>query len=235
MLDDKTKKVVPNTIGVIMDGNRRFARSKGFPVIKGHELGYEKIKEFLSWVKEAKIHNVIIYAFSTENWKRAREEVGYLLKLLEQVVIDKAGELKREKTKIKFIGQLERFPEKIRKAMLALENDTKHNKETLVVAMSYGGRAEIIEGIKKLVREKGKEGALQLKEEDFGKFLWTAGVPDPDLIIRTSGEVRTSNFLPWQSAYSEWFFPKTLWPAFTKAEFFKILKEFSERERRNGK
>ena len=233
--DNRSKKIIPETIGIIMDGNRRFARAKGLPLFKGHAAGFEKLKEFLRWSREAGIRTVIIYAFSTENWNRAKGEVNYLMKLLERMVIDKANELKREKFRVKFIGQLERLPEKIKMAIPKLEEETKHNKETLVVAMSYGGRAEIVEAIKKLSKEKTKDEIAMIDEEDFGKYLWTAGFKDPELIIRTSGEMRTSNFLPWQSVYSEWYFTKTLWPAFTKSEFLKILENFSKRHRRHGK
>lgn len=218
-----------------MDGNRRFARARGLPVFKGHELGYEKLKDFLRWCKDKRVSTVVAYAFSTENWKRTKEEVGYLMKLLERVVIDRVDELLKEKIRVKFIGQIERLPEKIQIGIKKIERDTEKYKDfTLVLALSYGGRVEIIEGIKKVAKEKGTQAISKLKEEDFGDYLWTAGIPDPELIIRTSGEMRTSNFLPWQSAYSEWFFSKTLWPAFTKREFYKILEDFSNREIRNG-
>ena len=154
--DNRSKKIIPETIGIIMDGNRRFARAKGMPLFKGHEAGFEKLKKFLRWSREAGIRTVIIYAFSTENWNRAKGEVNYLMKLLERMVIDKASELKREKFKVKFIGQLERLPEKIKIAIPKLEEETKHNKETLVVAMSYGGRAEIVEAIKNCLKKKQK-------------------------------------------------------------------------------
>ena len=236
MTATKLNSHIPKTIGLIMDGNRRFARARGFPIFKGHELGYEKLKDFLRWSKDAGINTVIAYAFSTENWKRTKEEVGYLIKLLEHIVTDKAEELLKEKIKIKFIGQLERLPGKIQTGIKKIEHDTgKYKNFTLVIALSYGGRAEIIEGVKKLAREEGIQGISKLREEDFGSYLWTAGIPDPELIIRTSGEMRTSNFLPWQSAYSEWFFSKTFWPAFTRREFQKIISDYSARERRNGK
>ncbi|MEK7558517.1 MAG: polyprenyl diphosphate synthase [Patescibacteria group bacterium] len=232
----KANRRAPKTIGLIMDGNRRFARSRGFPALKGHELGYEKLKEFLRWAKDRGVRTVIAYAFSTENWKRTKEEVGYLMKLLERVVVNQVDEFLKEKIRVKFIGQIERLPGKIQAGIKKIERETEKYKDfTLVIALSYGGRAEIIEGIKKLVKEKGMQVISKLKEENFGNYLWTAGIPNPELIIRTSGEVRTSNFLPWQSAYSEWFFSKTFWPAFTKREFHKILRDFSNRERRNGR
>ena len=234
MEDVKLNKNYPKTIGIIMDGSRRFARSKNLPIFKGHEAGYEKLKEFLTWVKEVGIETVIAYAFSTENWGRAKDEVVYLMKLLERVVIDKAGELKKEKIRVKFIGQIERFPEKIQSAIKKLEKETGHYKTTLVIALSYGGRAEIVQAVKKIIKES-KNNSNSISEDNFDKFLWTAGIPEPELIIRTSGEIRTSNFLIWQSIYSEWYFVKTFWPAFKKSEFKKILLDFAKRERRNGK
>ena len=227
---------IPKSIGIIMDGNRRFARARGLPIFKGHEAGYEKLKEFVRFAREAGVRTVIAYAFSTENWNRAKEEVGYLIMLLERAVIKQADEFLKEKVCVRFIGQIECFPKRIRDAIKKIERETSQYKDfTLVLLLSYGGRAEIIEGIKKLVKEKGAKGALEINESEFGKYLMTAGIPDPELVIRTSGEISTSNFLPWQSVYSEWFFTKTLWPAFSRREFLKILKEFASRERRKGK
>jgi len=225
------KKNFPASIGLIMDGNRRYARERGLPVFEGHEAGQKKLKEFMQWAKDAGITTVYAYAFSTENWERTKEEIGYLMRLLEKAIIAEANELIEEKIRIKFIGQLDRFSPKLQEAMRKLEADTKEFKHTLVLLLSYGGRAEILSAIKKIPRNELDD----LTEKEFSKYLWTGGIPDPEMVLRTSGEVRTSNFLPWQSAYSEWFFTKTLWPAFTKQEFTEILSEFSKRERRNGK
>ncbi|MBX4215707.1 di-trans,poly-cis-decaprenylcistransferase [Candidatus Parcubacteria bacterium] len=227
---DVVKKNFPKHIGIVMDGNRRFARGKGWPVYRGHEAGYEKLKEFVRWAKESGVRTVYAYAFSTENWKRTKEEVSYLISLFERAIIKEADELTREGIRVKFIGQLGEFSPKLQAAMRKLEKETKDNSPTLVLAVSYGGRAELVAAAERARKEKGP-----LTEEKLAKHLSTAGLPDPELIIRTSGEIRTSNFLPWQAAYSEWYFTKTLWPALTKKEFLDILGDFSKRERRNGK
>lgn len=219
-----------------MDGNRRWARARGFSPTRGHEAGYEKFKEFVRWAKEFGVNTLYVYAFSTENWNRSGNEVGYLMKLFSRVLGPDAKELIKEKVRVKFVGQLDKFSPKIRAGIKSLEAITsRFTGPTLVVCVSYGGRAEIISAIKKLAKERSAKDIAKLSEENFSKYLWTAGVSDPELIIRTSGEIRTSNFLPWQAVYSEWFFTKTLWPAFTREEFGKILKDFASREIRKGK
>ena len=229
------KEKYPKSIGIILDGNRRWAREQGLPTMEGHKIGYEKIKEVLRWVKEFGITTVYIYAFSTENWHRSKEEVAYLMKLFLRSFGQDAKSLIKEKLKIKFVGQIERFSPAIRMAIKKLEKATANfSNGQLVICLSYGGRAEIVAAIKKIVREKTGDEIAKLTEEQFSQYLWTAGLPDPELVIRTSGEVRTSNFLPWQTVYSEWFFAKTYWPAFNKKEFEAILEEFSGRKVRRG-
>jgi undecaprenyl diphosphate synthase len=230
-----TADKIPTTVAIIMDGNRRFARAKKLPAMKGHELGYEKLKEAVAWAKDLGIETLIVYAFSTENWGRAKGEVGYLMRLLERVVIDRAGELKEKGFHVVFAGELHRFSKNVQEAMKRLDRATAHHPRTLIVALSYGGRAEILDAMKRAVRDRGEKGIQSITESEFSGYLWTAPYPHPDLIIRTSGEVRTSNFLPWQAAYSEWYFTKTLWPAFTKREFLRIIADYGKRERRNGK
>ena len=224
------------SIGIIMDGNRRWARQQGLPTMKGHDLGYKKIKEVLRWAGDFGITTVYFYAFSTENWNRSKEEVAYLMKIFLKAFGQDAKALMKEKYRVKFVGQIERFSPPIRLAIKKLEKATANfTNGNLVVCLSYGGRAEIVETVKKIVREKSGKEIAQLTENEFSKFLWTAGLPDPELVIRTSGEIRMSNFLPWQTIYSEWFFPKTYWPAFSKKEFKEILEDFSKREIRRGK
>ena len=219
-----------------MDGNRRWARQQGLPTMKGHEFGYKKIKEVLRWARELGVSTVYLYAFSTENWNRTKKEVAYLMKIFLQAFGQDAKELMKEKYRVKFVGQIERFSPALRLAMKKLEKVTeKFTGGNLAICLSYGGRAEIIETIKKIAREKTDKEIKDLTEEEFSKYLWTAGFPEPELVIRTSGEIRTSNFLPWQTAYSEWFFTKTYWPAFSKKELEEILKDFTKREIRRGK
>lgn len=235
-MNDKNINLAPNCVGIIMDGNRRWAKEKGLSVIDGHKEGYEKLKEVVGWSKEVGVRTVIAYAFSTENWNRVETEVNYLLKLFKTVLIDEGDELKKQGFKVKFIGDIGKFPKEIQSGIKKMEDETSHfGDNDLLIAVSYGGRLEIVEAVKKLSLTKTKEEIEGLTEVEFSNYLYTAGFCDPDLIIRTGGEERLSNFLPWQSVYSEFYFSKTYWPAFGKEEFLKILDEYSGRERRRGK
>ncbi|MCR4328214.1 MAG: polyprenyl diphosphate synthase, partial [Patescibacteria group bacterium] len=225
----KQEKNIPKCIGIIMDGNRRWARKRGLPIYEGHRAGYKKLKEMLTWAKEAGVKTVIAYAFSTENWNRSKLEVGFLLKLLRNVLVDEVEDIKKEKVRVRFIGDLSRFPKDIEEGIRKLEEETMvHKENTLVLAISYGGRAEIVSAVKKIAQEKTKEEIGKMTEKEFSKYLWTKDMSDPDLIVRTGGEKRLSNFLPWQSVYSEFYFTPTLWPAFLRREFDKILAEFAK-------
>ncbi|MCR4306510.1 MAG: polyprenyl diphosphate synthase [Candidatus Yonathbacteria bacterium] len=231
----KQEKNIPKCIGIIMDGNRRWARKRGLPVYEGHRAGYKKLKEMLTWAKEAEVKTVIAYAFSTENWNRSKLEVGFLMKLLRNVLVEEIADIKKERVRVRFIGDLDKFPKDIQEGIRTLEEETRPYKEnTLVLAISYGGRAEIVSAVKKIAQEKTKEEIGKITEREFSKYLWTKDIPDPDLIVRTGGEKRLSNFLPWQSVYSEFYFTPTLWPAFSRREFHKIIAEFATRERRKG-
>jgi len=230
------EKKYPKTVGIIMDGNRRWARERGLSSYSGHDKGYSKLKEVWRWANEFGIATLYVYTFSTENWNRSKEEVGYLMKLFLRMIVKDFKVLTKENIKIRFIGQIERFSLPIRKGIDKLEKATeKFSGGNFVVCLSYGGRAEIVETVKKINDQLSHKQIAVLSEEQFSRYLWTAGLPDPELVIRTSGEIRTSNFLPWQTAYSEWFFTKTYWPAFTKSEFEAILNDFSERDIRRGK
>jgi len=225
----------PDCLGIIMDGNRRWARNNGLNSIEGHKYGYKKLKEMLSWVREEGINEVIVYAFSTENWKRTEEEVGALMKLLTYALSSEVESLVQQGVKLRFAGDLSLFPESFQAMIKKAESDTANNQSlTLTVALSYGGRAEILQAVKKIAKLP-KEEVDALDEESLENFLWTSGMKDPDLVIRTGGECRMSNFLPYQTVYSELFFTKTLWPDFSKEEFVKILQEFAERKRNHGK
>lgn len=229
----KTEQQQPRCIGIIIDGNRRWARARGLPIFEGHRAGYEKVKEFLRWARDVGATHVIAYAFSSENWKRAPEEVSYLMKLLKHACIAEVEEFKKENARIRVIGDRARLSADVRNAIESAEETTKScTGPTLVLAISYGGRDEVLHAVNSLIADTH---AAPVTAENFSQRLWTAGIPDPDLIIRTSGEKRLSNFLPWQSVYSELFFIDTLWPDFTKEEFLQILEDYQNRERRFGK
>lgn len=223
---------VPNSIGMILDGNRRWAREHGLPQLEGHRRGMEKVKEVLTWAKEAGVREFIVYAFSTENWNRSPEEVDYLMNLFAEFCESWSEEVKKQNYKLVFIGERERVSPVLREKMKQAEEKTKDGSEgTLAVALSYGGRAEILAAVNALLASK----VDAVDEDSFRKSMWSAGLLDPDLIIRTGGEQRLSNFLTWQSTYSELFFTDTKLPAFSKEEFLSILSEFAERERRHGR
>jgi len=237
----------PKCVAMIMDGNRRWGREKKLNGFQGHERGYEKIKEVADWCIKEDIPNVILYAFSIENWQRKAEEVAYLMQLI-KFMLSNQKEIdffKERGVRVSFIGDMSMVSEDLQALIEKTEEDSKELKKLhLVLAFSYGGRREILNTVKAIVKAKdkkdlpaGEAGIENMSEEDFSKFLWTGrvGVPDPDLIIRTSGEMRLSNFLSWQSAYSELFFTKTYWPDFDYEEFKKTLEEFSLRQRRLGK
>lgn len=222
----------PRAIGIIMDGNRRWAKERGLPTLEGHRQGSERLRDVVRWARDVDVKEVTIYAFSTENWNRSKEEVEYLMELFEDAFKKQFSEVMNEGGRLRFIGQRERMSEKLQVLMRDAEEKSKGNENgTLIIALSYGGQAEILSAANALLAE-GKE---QITEEELRSRMWSAGLLDPDLIIRTGGEKRLSNFLTWQSAYSELFFTDTMWPDFSEEEFTTILTEFSARERRHGK
>lgn len=224
-------KSAPACVGIIMDGNRRWAKAKNLPTFEGHRRGYEKLKEVVHWAKGGGIKYVIVYALSTENWNRTKEEVTYLLGLIRLVLTEELESFKKDGGRIICVGERERFPKDIQEMMTRAETETStFQGTTLVLALSYGGRAEIVQAVNRAVLKGTK-----VDERSFGDLLWTKDVPDPDLIIRTGGEMRLSGFLPWQAVYSELFFTKTLWPDFSEGEFDSIIEEFSKRKRNFGK
>jgi len=215
-----------------MDGNRRWAKARGLPTLEGHRRGYEKLQKVLDWTKEAGIRNLIVYAFSTENWNRTVEEVGYLMNLFREMINSAVKDAKEKNTRLIFLGERTRFAPDILKAMEDAEEETRScDAFTFGIALSYGGRTEIMDAIHRIPPEK----LSTLSEAEFAELLWTREIPDPDLIIRTSGEMRLSGFLTWQSVYSELYFTETFWPAFEREEFDRILAEYADRERRHGK
>lgn len=232
MNNTPTPSHIPTSIGIIMDGNRRWAKARGLPSLEGHRRGYEKLREVTGWCRDSGVKNLVIYAFSTENWNRTKEEVGYLMNLFREVIGRVAEDALRDDTRLIFLGERGRFDADILRAMKDAESTTRAcTSFTFGIALSYGGRAEILDAIHRIPKEK----LATLSEEEFSKLLWTKEIPDPDLIIRTSGEQRTSGFLPWQGVYSELFFTDTFWPAFTREEFDRILDQYAERDRRMGK
>lgn len=220
-------------LAVIMDGNGRWAKKHHLPRLAGHRAGAESLDRTMHWCKEAGISYLTVYAFSTENWKRSKGEVAGLMKLLSHFIKVKEKELIKNGIAFRVIGRREDLSPKLQKEIAALEEKTKGGDFTLVVALSYGGRDEIIRAAAKLAA-KGLLGFDRVDEEAFESCLDTAGIPDPDLIIRTSGELRISNFLLWQAAYAEFYFTDVLWPDFDKTEFDKAIASFSKRERRMG-
>ncbi|MEK7531739.1 MAG: polyprenyl diphosphate synthase [Patescibacteria group bacterium] len=227
------KKKIPICIGVIMDGNRRFAKQKGISTLEGHSEGYENFKKFLRWSAKKGVDFVIAYAFSVENWKRSKKEVKHLINLFSFALAELEKDLSTGKLggigAFSFIGDLSRFGKTFQTFAEEIQKKTLKRKGMKVaLALSYGGRQEILGVVEKY---QGKN----ISQEKFGDLLLTKGFPDPDIILRTGGERRLSNFLLWQSAYSELFFTDTLWPEFTEKEFNLILKEFSSRKRNFGK
>ena len=218
-----------------MDGNRRFARERGLPAMAGHRLGFDKVKEVLDWARQAGIKTVFLYAFSTENWQRSKIEVSALMTLFRKFLKTEVKNLFQRDTRLVCLGELERFSRGLKKLIEQATVATKDCRTaTLAVALSYGGRAEIVQAAKIFVSKYGRRLAAA-GEKEFNRCLWSAGLPDPDLIIRTGGERRVSNFLPWQSVYSELYFTKTYWPALTRQEFETIIAGYRERERRFGR
>jgi undecaprenyl diphosphate synthase len=220
-------------IGIIMDGNRRWAKNQGLPTLEGHRRGYNKMKKVTQWCIDREIKILTVYAFSTENWNRSKKEVTYLMSLLRQALSKDIEEVDKQGVRIKVIGQKERLNKDIQELIKKAEAKTKNNKKLLFnIALSYGGRPEIIQAVKKIISQKIP--AQKVTESLISKNLWTGDTPDPDLIVRTSGEHRLSGFLTWQSVYSELLFIKKHWPAFTAKDLDKIVTEYNRRQRRFG-
>lgn len=224
---------IPKHIGIIMDGNGRWAELRGLPRIEGHRRGAERAKEVIEAASELGIKALTLYAFSIENWQRPSSEVMTLMKLLEFYLKKELSELMAKDMVFKTIGETWRLPEDVQNLIREAEEKTALNKGvTLIIALSYGGRNEILRAVKKILSSGVRPEALT--EESFDSYLDTAGLPTPDLIIRTSGEMRISNFLLWQGAYSELYFTDTLWPDFTKEELLIAIRDYQMRERRFG-
>ena len=225
-------------IAIIMDGNGRWATKRGLPRSMGHKKGAEVVKEIVRAAGEAGVKFLTLYAFSTENWQRSQDEVDTLMGLLRQYLKSDLQELQKNNVRIKFIGESEMLAADIVAAMRKLEIDTAQNDGlTLCIALSYGSRQEIVNAVKKTAAlvKKGDISVDDIDIKMFSDMLYTKSIPDPDLLIRTSGEQRISNYLLWQLAYTELYFTKTLWPDFNKDELVAIIKDYKTRERRYGK
>jgi undecaprenyl diphosphate synthase len=224
----------PQHVAMIMDGNGRWALQRGLPRLAGHKAGTENLRRVIRSTVEFGVKYLTIYAFSTENWGRPAEEVNGLMLILQNVIDRELSELHKEGVQLRHIGRLEALDPAIQKKVLNAIDLTKNNDRLILnVAFNYGGRDEIVCAIQKII----KDGipAEDITDELVNKYLFTAGVPDPDLIIRTSGELRVSNFLIWQAAYSEWYITPTFWPDFDKEEYRRALETFAHRDRRFGK
>lgn len=221
----------PNCIGFIMDGNRRWALEQKEETIFGHEAGEEKFYEVAQWIKDAHIPHAVFYAFSSENWNRNSLEVVYLQELFLRFTKRMLTEVHQWQVRVNVFGDLSLFSDELRQAIGELmQESARYETTTIWVALSYGGRAEIIAAVNEAIAR----GQL-VNETTFAGHLATAGMPDPDLVIRTGGDMRLSNFLPWQAVYSELMFTPTYWPAFTKDEFMSMLTQYGDRKRRFGR
>lgn len=228
------KNKLPRHVAIIMDGNGRWAKERGFSRNEGHKKGSEVVKKITNYAEKLGIEYLTVYAFSTENWKRPQDEVDGLMNLLRRYLKNHIKDTKKNNAKFRVIGDRIGLPQDIQNQIEELEGLTKDKSGICInIAINYGGRDEIIRACRHMIEACVDPNALN--EELFESFLDTKGIPDPDLMIRTSGEMRTSNYLPWQLAYSEFYFTPCLWPDFTTKEFDKALEEYSNRKRRFGK
>jgi undecaprenyl diphosphate synthase len=232
--ETKLPEKIPTHVAIIMDGNGRWARARGLPRLAGHRAGVENLRRVIKACVEFKIQYLTIYAFSTENWNRPRDEVRGLINILEDVIDRELEELHEEGVQLRHLGQLDPLsPELQEKVRHAIELTRNNRKLVLNVAWNYGGRAEIVCAIQNMIAD-GVSGG-EVDEKLVSRYLFTAESPDPDLVIRTSGELRVSNFLIWQSAYAEWYVTPTYWPDFSREEFIEALCAYAQRERRFGR
>ena len=232
------KNNIPKHVAIIMDGNGRWAKQKGEMRIFGHTNGVESVRESLTAAAEIGVKYLTLYAFSTENWNRPKEEVAALMDLLVKAIYDEVEELNEKGVRLETIGNTSILPLSCREALTKAKERTKNNdKITLILALSYSSRWEIAQAVKTMAEESisGKLDVETINEDLISSYLSTSNFPDPELLIRTSGENRVSNFLMWQLAYTELYFTETLWPDFKKEHFFKAIKDYQDRERRFGK
>lgn len=232
--EDSLQTVIPTHLGFILDGNRRWAKKRGLPSFEGHRKGLNKVTELIDACLDMGVKHLTVFAFSTENWQRSEAEVGYLMGLFRLMFEKMAAKYSKKGVSLRIAGRLQDFPEDVQKMAQKGIDDTKDNTSLIFnVAFSYGGRAEIVDATKKII-EAGLKPE-EITEEKFAEYIYEAGQPDPDMIIRTSGEQRTSGFMLWQAAYSELYFIDIDWPDFNRETLKQVIGEYQARERRFGK
>ncbi|MCX5750479.1 MAG: isoprenyl transferase [Candidatus Saganbacteria bacterium] len=228
-----SRENIPIHVAIIMDGNGRWAKGRGLPRIAGHKVGAESVRSAVKTCAELGIKYLTLYAFSTENWKRPKEEVSFLMGLLTEYISSEIPELRQNKVRIRFLGRIQELPIELQEKIRFAESETKNNTRLNVqVMLNYGGRAEIVDALNAINNEQSPNDTIN--EELIGKKLYTAGIPDPDLLIRTANEMRVSNFLLWQIAYAEFYVTKTLWPDFRREHLVNAVQEYQKRKRKFG-
>ena len=218
------------SVGIIMDGNGRWAKARGLSRNEGHKAGAKVIREVIECLNDLDVHHVTLYAFSTENWKRPQKEVDTIMKIFDDYIEECFLEMEDDNVHFRFIGNLNIFPRSLQEKMAKIDRETAHKPFILNIAVNYGGREEITHACNELI----KQGKTEITEDDLSANIYTAGCPDPDLIVRTGGDLRTSNFLLWQSAYAEYYFTDVLWPDYSSADVDEAVRAFYSRKRRFG-
>jgi undecaprenyl diphosphate synthase len=236
-LNPEAKAQLPQHVAIIMDGNGRWAKQRHLPRIEGHRQGAESARVIIRTAGDLGIKYLTLYAFSAENWNRPKDEVDTLMKYLINYLKSETPDLNKNNVRLEAIGQIYRLPENVQEQLRkSIQTLSKNNGLTLVLALSYGGRTEIVEAVR-AIAEKVRRGQIEpadITEQTVSQHLWTRSMPDPDLLIRTSGEMRVSNFLLWQISYAEFVITPTLWPDFRKPQFYAALEEYAKRHRRFG-
>ena len=226
---------LPRHVAVIMDGNGRWAQRRHLPRMAGHKAGTETARTTIETCARLKIEALTLYAFSVENWRRPKAETDFLMQLLQEYLRQEMPLIQKNNIRMRFLGRGDDLPEGVRRDTREAEAETANNTGTvLCVALNYGGRAEIVDAVNRILQEKKISGDANVTEEEFAEKMYTAGLPDPDLLIRTSGEMRVSNFLLWQIAYAEIYVTETLWPDFNRARLLEAFVDYQKRERRYG-
>ena len=235
-LSDTNKLPPPRHIAIIMDGNGRWAKERGLPRTAGHAAGAESFRRIANYCRTIGVEYLTVYAFSTENWRRSQEEVAGIMKLLHRYLVEALADMDKNRVRFRFFGDLSRLTPELRKLCLDAERRSEEYDVQVNFALNYGGRDEIVRAARAFSQEvaEGKRAPEELTEEVFSEYLYSSGVPDPELIIRPSGEKRISNFLLWQSAYSEYVFMNVLWPDFSPKDLDKAIEEYHRRNRRFG-